>query len=131
MGIGDEFQEGLSNVSNLIGENPLASTAIAAGTGVVVGAGTTAAIMGISKKKKSSSKKKYKKNKKSSSKRSKKRKGNNRKTPRTAGKGKDRSTKRIRYTKRGQPYVIMRNGRARFIKRSSARVSHKLKGGRY
>ena len=50
---------------------------------------------------------------------------------RTAGKGKDTSTRRIRMTKNGQPYVILRSGKARFIKRSSARRSRKLKGGRY
>lgn len=54
-----------------------------------------------------------------------------RKTPRTAGKGKDRSHKRIRYTKRGQPYIITSSGRARFLKKSSAKRSHKMKGGRY
>lgn len=50
---------------------------------------------------------------------------------RTAGKGKDRSTKRIRMTKNGQPYVILASGKARFIKKSSAKRSRKLKGGRY
>jgi len=50
---------------------------------------------------------------------------------RTAGKGKDTSTRRIRMTKNGQPYVILASGKARFIKRSSARRSRKLKGGRY
>ncbi len=50
---------------------------------------------------------------------------------RTAGKRKDRSTRRIRMTKNGQPYIILANGRARFIKKSSARRSRKLKGGRY
>lgn len=52
-------------------------------------------------------------------------------TPHTAGKGKDRSTKRIRYTKNGQPYVLMKSGKARFIKKSGARRSHRTKGGRY
>lgn len=51
--------------------------------------------------------------------------------PHTAGKRKDTSRRRIRYTKKGQPYVIGRNGKARFVKKSSARRSHKLKGGRY
>ena len=52
-------------------------------------------------------------------------------TPHTAGKGKDTSHRRIRYTKKGQPYVIMADGKARFIKKTSAKRSHKLKGGRY
>lgn len=51
-------------------------------------------------------------------------------TPHTAGKRKDRSTRRIRYTKKGQPYVILRSGKARFISNKSARSSHKRKGGR-
>jgi len=51
--------------------------------------------------------------------------------PHTAGKGKDTSHKRIRYTKKGQPYIIMGNGRARFISKKGAKRSHKTKGGRY
>lgn len=144
MGIGDEFKEGLTNVQNLIGENPFASVGTAAVVGAGVGAGVTGLVMSASKKRKKKTKKSKKKSSKSKKKSRKlkfgspawrkkymrkKRKG--RRTPRTAGKGKDRSSKRIRYTKRGQPYIIMRNGRARFIKRSSARSSHKLKGGRY
>ncbi len=50
---------------------------------------------------------------------------------RTAGKAKDRSSKRIRMTKNGQPYIILKSGKARFIKKSSARTSRKRKGGRY
>jgi len=52
-------------------------------------------------------------------------------TPHTAGKRRDTSRRRIRYTKKGQPYVIQSNGRARFIKKSSAHSSHKRHGGRY
>ncbi len=54
-----------------------------------------------------------------------------RQTPYTARGGKDRSTRRIRMTKHGQPYIILANGRARFIKKSSAKRSRKQKGGRY
>ena len=50
---------------------------------------------------------------------------------RTAGKRKDTSTRRIRQTKNGQPYIILASGRPRFIKKSSARLSRKRKGGRY
>jgi len=77
------------------------------------------------------------KSRKSNSAKSRKRKGyvyhksKGRRTPRTAGKGKDRSSKRIRYTKNGQPYVIMASGKAKFIKKSGARRSHKASGGRY
>jgi len=54
-----------------------------------------------------------------------------RRTPRTAGKRRDTSTRRIRHTKNGQPYIILRSGKARFIKKRSARSSRKRKGGRY
>lgn len=113
-------------ITNLIGTPIGAATAGAIG-GVVVGAGVGAlAATAISKsRKKRSSKSKRKKNSRS---------GNRRRRkyyPRTAGKAKDRSTKRIRYTKKGQPYVIKANGRAMFIKKSSAKKSRKLKGGRY
>lgn len=50
---------------------------------------------------------------------------------RTAGKRKDTSHRRIRQTKNGQPYIILASGKARFIKKSSARNSRKRKGGRY
>ncbi len=51
--------------------------------------------------------------------------------PYTARKRKDTSHKRIRYTKNNQPYIILASGKARFIKKSSARQSRKRKGGRY
>ena len=54
-----------------------------------------------------------------------------RRTPYTAGKRRDTSMKRIRYTKNGQPYVIMASGKARFIKKKSAKTSRKRTGGRY
>jgi len=97
--------------------------------GGAVGAGAVAlAGDSTSRRRKSSRKPKRKRHSYSKCKR-RKRKG--RKTPHTAGKGKDRSTKRIRYTKNGQPYVIMASGKARFIKKSGARNSHKKNGGRY
>ena len=43
--------------------------------------------------------------------------------------GKHRGTKAIHVTKKGQPYIILANGRARFIKKSSAKRMRKLKGG--
>jgi len=83
----------------------------------------------ISKRSKSSKKKRAKTNKRKVKRTSRKRKY--RRYARTAGKKRDRSTKRIRMTKNGQPYVILANGRARFIKKSSARNSRKRKGGKY
>lgn len=54
-----------------------------------------------------------------------------RRTPRTAGKRKDTSHRRIRYTRKGQPYIITGSGKAKFIKKRGARVAHKRRGGRY
>jgi hypothetical protein len=53
------------------------------------------------------------------------------KQPYTARKRKDTSHRRIRYTKNNQPYIILPNGRARFISNKSARNSRKRTGGRY
>jgi hypothetical protein len=51
--------------------------------------------------------------------------------PHTAGKRSDTSHRRIRYTKNNQPYIILRNGRARFISKKSVSSSRKRKGGKY
>jgi hypothetical protein len=53
------------------------------------------------------------------------------KKPYTAGKRRDTSKRRIRYTKNNQPYIITSSGRARFIKRRSVSNSRKRKGGKY
>ncbi len=126
------LMDGLANtvfnsVKTAVG-NPL--TAAIGGAvigGSLIGA-TVSAVSAIKNKRRKSTKKKSRKYKKSYS-RKKKRKSY--KYARTAGKGKDTSRKRIRMTKNGQPYVIMSNGRARFIKKSSARTSRRRKGGRY
>ena len=96
---------------------------VAAGVGLgVVSAGVGTAIYLHKNKKRS------KKSKRSSSKKTRKRK---QRKPYTAGKRKDRSHKRIRFTKRGQPYIITADGRAKFIKMSSVKRSRKRKGGKY
>jgi len=119
----------ITSTTELIRGNPLTSAA-------VIGVSTAGVTAGISRyvstktKKKTTRKKSAKTSrKKKTTKRKTKKRG--RYTPHTAGKGRDRSTKRIRYTKKGQPYVITRSGKAKFIKKSSAKRSHKLKGGRY
>jgi len=53
------------------------------------------------------------------------------KKPRTAGKRRDTSRRRIRYTKNNQPYVILSSGKARFISKKSVSNSRKRSGGRY
>lgn len=119
--------------TDFIRGNPIISTA-ALGVGTT---GVVTAVAGVRKRRKrkkaTSTRKKRATRKRTTKKRksSKKKTKRGRRTPRTAGKGKDRSTKRIRYTKKGQPYVITRSGKAKFIKKSSAKRSHKQKGGRY
>jgi membrane protein YqaA with SNARE-associated domain len=100
---------------------------IGAGVGGAVVGGAIGYGLGTHK-----TKKKNKKNKRTTRKANKKRtKRSFRKTPHTAGKRKDTSHRRIRYTKTGQPYVILASGKARFIKKTSAKRKHKMKGGYY
>ena len=117
------IQNGLSAIKG----NPV-TTALGVG-GVVLGGGLVTSAIVKAKRKKSVKRKSTRK--KAVTRRTRTIKRKSRRTPRTAGKGKDRSNKRIRYTKKGQPYIIMASGKARFIKKSSAKSSHKLKGGRY
>jgi len=130
----DTGKDALSKAAGIVADNPLATAVVAGGAGVAVGTGVGLAVSNVSKVRKKR-KKKYVKKKKSSRRRTRRtrrtRRRRGRRTPYTAGKGKDRSTKRIRYTKNGQPYVILSSGKARFIKQSSARKSHRRKGGRY
>jgi len=127
----DDLQNGISgivsNVSEFVKDNPV-GTAIGVGSGIAGVGLVSGAIIGASKKRK---RRKSRTVRKRNYRGKRKQKRRHRRTPRTAGKRKDRSSKRIRYTKKGQPYIIQRNGRARFIKKSSAKRSHKLKGGRY
>jgi len=51
--------------------------------------------------------------------------------PHTAGKRRDTSHRRIRYTKHNQPYIILASGKARFIKKRNVSSSRKRKGGKY
>lgn len=108
-------------------QNPLLTGATLTGSAIALGGAGV-----VVTKSRSSKKRKAKKNKRRGiTRKRRKSRSRGRRTPRTAGRGRDRSTRRIRYTKNRQPYVILSSGKARFIKKSSARKSHKLKGGRY
>ena len=119
-----------ANANDFIQQNKTALAVGGAGAaGIVVGG-----IIGAQLAKSSRSTKKKKSKRKATRKRSyKSRKVKKRsyRYARTAGKRKDTSHKRIRMTKNGQPYIILKSGKARFIKKSSARASRKRKGGRY
>jgi len=131
-----KLTDGLSNVgtsiSTQIGQLSTNPVATAVGGAIVGGAIVGTVVAATSSRKKSTSKAR-RKSSKTTRRKSKRRttKKRNYKYARTAGKGKDRSTKRIRMTKNGQPYIILKSGKARFIKKSSARASRKKKGGRY
>ena len=135
----------LNDIGSTIGDN-LGTIAIGTGS-AVVGAGLGAlAVSKSTKKRKAKSKSKSRK-KKTSSSRSRGRKlkfgskafrkkylshrRRKQKQPHTAGKRKDTSHRRIRYTKNNQPYVILSSGKARFIKKSTVSRARKLKGGMY
>lgn len=135
------------DVKTFIAEKPLATAVIGAGVAGTLAVGAVALVKSRKKSKKKTSKKK----KKSKSKKKKKGRklkfgskayrkkylGKKRKKKikpkyaRTAGKRRDTSTRRIRMTKHGQPYVILASGKARFISKKSAKASRKRKGGRY
>ena len=106
-------------------DKTLGAIGIGAGSAIIGG------IVGYVAGSKSRKSKKRKKRRKHSSSRKRHSKRKIRRTPYTAGKRKDRSHRRIRYTKKGQPYIIMGNGRARFISKKGARMSRKRAGGRY
>jgi len=149
MSVLDNLKDGISTIEATISQNPLASVAVATGGGVAVGA-TVGSIVAtkVAKRKKKSKKSKKKSSKSRKGKRKlkfgskayrkkylhkghKHKRNHKQRQPHTAGKRKDRSHKRIRFTKNNQPYIILANGRARFIKRSSVSRSRKMKGGRY
>jgi len=120
MSLEDGINNAIAGAKNLLG-NPV----ITAVGGAVIGSAVTGAVIaGVTKAKKKRKSSTKKKSRKKSSRRK-------YKYARTAGKSKDRSTRRIRMTKTGQPYIILKSGKARFIKKSSARASRKRKGGRY
>jgi len=107
----------------------LSKGAIVTGVGLTALAGLLGGLaIAKSHRKKSSKRKSRNKNSRKKNNHNHKR---GRYTPHTAGKGKDRSKKRIRYTSNGQPYIIIKGGKARFIKKSSAKRSHKQQGGKY
>jgi gas vesicle protein len=101
---------------------------IAAGAGGVALGATVGSITALTVSKSKSSKKRKSK---SRTVRKRSRRHKKHRYARTSGKAKDRSHKRIRMTKHGQPYVILASGKARFISKKSARNSRRRKGGRY
>lgn len=111
------FKTSIEKVSGFIKSNPILS-------GTLAGAGTAGAILGgsaivsaVRKKRKRS----YKRKSKSRKRRKSKSRKSHKRNPR----------KKIKYTRTGQPYIILSSGKARFISKRSAKTRKKRKGGYY
>lgn len=112
-----------TDVTNFIRGNPLVSAGVGIGTPLAVvgiGSGISRFRSRATKKRKAKTPKRKAKTKRRTTRTKKKRKYGLRKAVRS---------KKIRTTKNGQPYIILADGRARFIKKSSSRSAKKRKGG--
>ena len=116
---------------NYIGDSSIMGIGIAGASGLAIGGGLGYYAGKRSARKKSKSRKKS--THRSSRKRNNKHSSMSRKQkqPHTAGKRKDTSHRRIRWTKNNRPYIIKGNGKARFISMKSVKQSKKRKGGKY
>lgn len=123
--LAEPVAQSVGEASEFIRKNPVTS-AVGVGGGVIVGSTITQIIRKKRKASTSTKKKKSKTRKSKPKKRSKvSKKRKTTKSKRKPGK------KKIRMTKKGQPYIILPNGRAKFISKSSASRRRKLKGGYY
>ena len=126
--VGSSIVQSVGTASEFVRKNPVTSSVGVAGG--VLAAGTIIQIARKKRAKTSKAKKKVTRSRK-------KKPTTRRKVSKTSRgrvhkhKGKHRGTKRIHMTKKGQPYIILASGKARFIKKSSASRMKKLKGGRY
>ena len=119
-------EESIGTATEFIRKNPVTSSVGISG-GVLAG---ITAVQIVRKKRKATSKVKKSKPRARKKKPATRSKVSKKGTLRThKHKGKHRGTKVIHRTKKGQPYIILPNGRARFIKKSSASRMRKLKGG--
>lgn len=118
----DTADQSVGTASEFVRKNPVTSAATISG-GVLAG---VTAVQIVRKRRKKSAKAKTKKRRVSKAKPKPRRKVSKKKRS-----PKKRSTKKILKTKKGQPYIILPNGRARFISKASAKRRRKTKGGYY
>ena len=125
----NSLSDGIKLSANTITANPIAAAVGAAGVGAVLGLGT-AAIIGAVKQRKNKRRKTRNSGKRNSRIKHTKRGLKQDRARRSKQKWevayqrrkrKMKSKKGIHYTKNGQPYKIMSNGRARFIKRKGGK----------
>lgn len=126
----DATAQGVGTAGEFVRKNPVTS-AVGVSGGVLAGVTAVQIVRKARKKSTTTKKRTTKKRKTSVTKRGKTSKKTKQRRPYTAGKGKDTSTRRIRFTKNNQPYVILKSGKARFIKKSSVARMRKRKGGKY
>ena len=143
----DIIKNGLDNiterVSSLITDLSVTEKALgAAALGAVVGGVATGIVVSAIKKRKRKNGRKRRRKKEKRRRRKVKRKHRVRHVHRVSPRGKAKrhktgrahhagGTKAIHYTKKGQPYIILRSGKARFITKRGAKMSRRRKGGRY
>ncbi len=98
--------------------------------GGVVGAGAVAIAGAVRRRpKKAPKKRKTAKRRKTTTTTRRKRKTTTSFKKRRAKAFRNASSKKIRFTKKGQPFIILKSGKARFIKKKSARIRKLRKGG--
>jgi hypothetical protein len=122
----NELSNPLGAVTNAIGTiQPTTAAVVSGAAGLAVGGVAGAGIMALASRKKTKRRKKKTSRK---NKRIRKKKYHSSRRRKHTGRT---SHRRIHYTKNNQPYVILPSGKARFIKKRSAKRSRRLKGGYY
>jgi len=112
----------VGDIGQFVGRNPLLSGVALGGLGTIT-AVQVARIGGKKRKKKASTRRKSTRKRSKKVKKGRKKNGTLRKHRTPPAKS------RIRFTKNGQPFIITRSGKAKFIKKTSAQRAKKLKGG--
>jgi len=116
----------VGDIGQFVGRNPLLSGVALGGLGTITAVQVTRLVGKRRKKKATTRRKSTRKRTKSGRKTTKK----VRKKNGTLRKHRTPPAKsRIRFTKNGQPFIITRSGKAKFIKKTSAQRAKKLKGG--
>lgn len=125
-----------------VADKPLGTGITVLGTAALIPA-TIAGISSIKRRRKKSGKRRRKTKKTGRRKTKKGKRHRVRHLHRTSARGKSRrhktgrahhtrrGSKAIHFTKKGQPYIILANGRARFVTKRGARASKRRKGGRF
>jgi len=113
-------------IFDAVRNHPAFSSAIG---GAAVGAGAVAIAGSVARRRKKTKKTTRRKVGRPKSKKTTKKRSTSAFKKRRAKAFRGASSKKIKFTKNGQPYILLKSGKARFIKKSSARLRKKRKGG--